>query len=111
MKRWKGVSGGFVLLMAGVLSACGGGGNDLSGEYGQAEAGQWFTILNFQGGDQVTLTMIGDPDSHRGTYTREGDSVTVNVMGESRTLRIDGDGCLDGGAGNSLFSGVICKKP
>ena len=45
-----------------------------------------------------------------GTYTRDGDSVTVIAAGETRMLRIDGNGRLDGGSGNSFFSGVICKK-
>lgn len=97
------------LLLAGTLSACGGQ-SGLSGEYGQSDAGQWFTILDFTSGNQVTLTMIGSEDRHSGTYTRDGDSVTVTAAGETRTLKLDGNGCLDGGLGNSLFSGVICKK-
>lgn len=103
------VLSGAALLLAGALSACGGQ-SGLSGEYGQSDAGQWFTILNFTGGDQVTLTMIGSEDRHSGTFTREGDNMTVTAAGETRTLKIDGNGCLDGGPGNSLFSGVVCKK-
>lgn len=98
------------VLLAGGLAACSGE-DGLSGEYGQQDGGQWFTILNFKGSDQVTLTMIGSEDRHSGTYSRDGDSVTVKVAGETRTLRIDANGCLDGGAGNSLFSGPVCKKP
>lgn len=101
---------GAAFLLAGTLSACGSPGG-LSGEYGQTETGQWFTILDFKGGDQVTLTMIGSEDRHGGTHTREGDNVVVTAAGETRTLRIDENGCLDGGPGNSFFSGVICKKP
>ena len=103
-------SSGAALLLAAALSACGGQGG-LSGEYGQSDAGQWFTLLDFRGGDQVTLTMIGSEDRHMGTYAREGDSVILTVAGETRTLRLDGNGCLDGGPGNSFYSGVICKKP
>jgi len=94
-----------------VLSACGGQGSGLGGEYGQNHAGEWFTVLEFKGGDQVTLTMIGDSDRHSGTYTRDGDTVAVTAVGETRTLKIDANGCLDGGAGNSFFTGVVCKKP
>jgi hypothetical protein len=94
-----------------ALSACGGQGSGLAGEYGQTHAGEWFTILEFKGADQVTLTMIGDSDRHSGTYTRDGDTVTVNAVGETRTLKIDANGCLDGGAGNSFFAGTVCKKP
>jgi hypothetical protein len=110
MKFRNVVLSGAALLLAGTLSACGSKGG-LSGEYGQSEAGQWFTILDFQGGDQVTLVMIGSEDRHSGTYTLEGDTVTVTAAGESRTLKLDGNGCLDGGPGNSFFSGVVCKKP
>ena len=96
------------MVLAGTLSACGGDG--LSGEYGQSEAGQWFTILTFTG-DAVKLTMIGSEDAFDGTWTREGDKVMVTAVGETRTLTLDGNGCLDGGPGNSFFSGTICKKP
>lgn len=100
---------GAVLLLVATLSACSGE-SKLSGEYGQSDAGQWFTILDFKGGNQVLLTMIGSEDRHSGTYTRNGDNVTVTAAGETRTLKIDSNGCLDGGPGNSLFSNVICKK-
>lgn len=106
----KVASGGAALLLAATLYACGGQGG-LSGEYGQSDAGQWFTILDFRGGDQVTLTMIGSEDRHSGTYTRDGDNVTITAAGETRTLTIDANGCLDGGRGNSFFSGVACEKP
>lgn len=96
---------GLVLLAA----AC--GGDDApSGEYGKTEAGQWFTVLNFRSGNQVSLTMIGSPDTLTGTYRRDGNAVLVTAAGETRTLQIDANGCLDGGRGNSFFSGIICKK-
>lgn len=101
---------GIIATLMGVLSACGGQ-NDLAGEYGQNESGQWFTILDFKGRDQVILTMIGSEDRHSGTYTREGDSVTVTAAGETRTFQLDGNGCLDGGPGNTFFAGIVCKKP
>lgn len=100
---------GAVLLLAGAMSGCGGQ-SGLSGEYGKSEAGQWFTVLDFQGGDRVTVSMIGSADRFNGTYTREGDRVVLTAAGETRTLRIDDKGCLDGGPGNSFFSGVVCKK-
>ena len=100
---------GAAIVLAGMLGACGGAGG-LAGEYGQSEAGQWFTILDFTGGDKVTLTMIGSEDRHSGTFRRDGDNVIVTAAGETRTLKIDGNGCLDGGPGNSFFSGVVCKK-
>ncbi|WP_211865643.1 hypothetical protein [Neoroseomonas terrae] len=93
-----------------LLAAACGGDEAPSGEYGRTEAGQWFTILNFRSGNQVTLTMIGSSDAINGTFRHEGDTVAVTAAGDSRTLRIDGNGCLDGGPGNALFSGVICKK-
>lgn len=105
------VRSGGVALLAATLGACGGGQAGLSGDYGQSDAGQWFTILNFRGGDQVTLTMIGSEDRHSGSYSREGDNLTLTAAGETRTLRIDANGCIDGGPGNSFFSGVVCKKP
>jgi hypothetical protein len=104
------MSSGTALLLMGTLVACGGSGGGLSGEYGQSEAGQWFTILDFKGGDQVVLTMIGSEDRHSGTYTREGDNVTLTAAGDTRTLKVDANGCLDGGPGNIFFSGVICKR-
>jgi hypothetical protein len=99
-------------MMAGVVllaTACGGD-DGPSGEYGRTEAGQWFTIMTFRSSNQVTLTMIGSTDSMPGTFRREGSTVSVTAAGETRSLRIDGNGCLDGGPGNSFFSGVICKK-
>ena len=108
-KTWKIGAGGAALVLAGALAVRGEGG--LSGEYGQTEAGDWFTILEFTGGDQVTLTMIGSEDRFDGSFIRDGDSLAVTAAGETRTLRIDGAGCLDGGPGNSFFSGVICPKP
>jgi hypothetical protein len=104
------VLGGAALLLTGALAACGSRGG-LSGEYGQSDAGQWFTILDFQGGGRVMLTMIGSEDRHSGTYTTEGDTVVVTAAGETRTLNVDGNGCLDGGPGNSFFSGTVCRKP
>lgn len=101
---------GAVIALVGGLAACGSE-EGLSGEYGQREAGQWFTILDFKGSDQVTLTMIGSEDRHSGTFRRDGDNVILTVAGETRTLRIDSNGCLDGGPGNSLFAGTVCKKP
>lgn len=101
---------GAALLLAGSLAACGGD-DGLSGEYGKTEAGQWFTIVNFTSGSELTLTMIGSEDRLSGSYKREGDTVTVTAAGESRGLKIDGKGCLDGGAGNTFFSGTICPKP
>lgn len=99
---------GASLLLAGILSSCGGQ-SGLSGEYGKTETGQWFTILDFEG-DTVTLTMIGSEDRFPGSYTQDGDTVVITAAGETRTLRIDANGCLDGGPGNSFFSGVICKR-
>lgn len=92
-----------------LLAACGGD-DGPSGEYGRTEAGQWFTIMNFRSGNAVTLTMIGSSDAIAGTFRRDGSTVSVTAAGETRALRIDGNGCLDGGAGNSFFSGVICKR-
>lgn len=101
-----------MMVVGAVLMAAACGGDDApSGEYGRVEAGQWFTIMNFRSGNQVTLTMIGSPDSMAGTFRRDGSTVAVTAAGETRTLRIDGNGCLDGGPGNSFFSGTICKKP
>lgn len=99
---------GFVLVL-GTLAACGGQ-SGLAGEYGKTETGQWFTILDFQGGDRVVLSMIGSEDRFEGSYAREGDSVTVTAAGDTRTLQIDGEGCLDGGPGNPFFSGTICRR-
>ncbi|ACO79346.1 hypothetical protein AvCA_31830 [Azotobacter vinelandii CA] len=105
----KAMMAGAACLLIGTLTACGGGAG-LSGPYGKTESGQWFTILDFKSGDQVVLTMIGSEDKINGTYKRSGDNVDVTAAGETRTLKIDSKGCLDGGAGNSFFSGVICKK-
>lgn len=112
MKFQKLVSSGVALALAGALSACDGGQGELSGEYGQSHGGQWFTILEFTKGNEVKLTTIGDVDTHLGTYKREGDSVTITIpsIDETRTLKIDSNGCLDGGVSNALFMESICKK-
>lgn len=106
--RFRNVAAGIVL--AGLLAAQAGAG-DLAGEYGQNEAGQWFTILDLQEGGAATLTMIGSEDRFEGNWSQAGDSVDVTAAGETRTLSLGGDGCLDGGLGNSFFAGTVCRKP
>ena len=106
--RLRNAAAGAALLLTGATVAAGHDG--LQGEYGQTETGQWFTILEFTGDDQVTLTMIGSEDRFDGTYSRDGDSLEIRAAGETRTLTVDENGCLDGGPGNSFFSGVVCRK-
>lgn len=100
---------GVAMVLLGTLAACDSD-HRLHGEYGQYESEIWFPILDFGLGGKVTLKMSGSSDDYTGTYQRNGDKVIVNVAGEVRTLTIDTNGCLDGGKGNSFFSGVICKE-
>lgn len=97
-------------LLASFLTACGNP-NELSGEYGQSEANQWFTIFEFKDKGEVIVSLIGSESRRNGTYTREGDMVSITVDGDTRTLRIVENGCIDGGTGSFFFSGLICKKP
>lgn len=99
-----------VFMLAGSLAACDSQSGGISGQYGQKHAGEWFTILEFKGGEEVVLTMIGSEDRFHGTYKKDGDKISVRAAGETRTLTIDSKGCLDGGNGNSFFTGVVCKK-
>lgn len=97
-------------LLIAALTGCNGN-SGLAGEYGQQESGVWFPILDFKRSGGVTLKTSGSADDEAGTWERNGNQVVVKVAGDTRTLTVDGNGCLDGGTNNNFFSGVICKKP
>ena len=79
-----------------TLIACGGGG--ISGEYGGDEC--IFDKLDFRGGGEVIVTLVGvehtgeyevdgdevtisSPNGQSVTYTRNGDALEVDIMGET----------------------------
>jgi len=83
----------FLLL---VLPGC----NPVSGTYTGNDG--MIQSMTFEGGEVEISTMFG---IETGTYEVDGDRVHVTVDGDTQTLAIDDEGCLDGG----MMIGVLCK--
>lgn len=91
-----------VAVLLGALSACDGG---LSGEYGSVNdfTGKWHTRYTFKG-DQVEIDLMGNIQV--GSYKVEDGKVYITLGGQTQALRINDQGCIDGG----MLLGVACKK-
>lgn len=91
-----------------IMAACGQGG--LSGEYGNADSGEWRTVLSLDG-DAVAVAMP-DGTRLRGTVQSSDGKQIVIVLddGQTVTLQVLADGCLDSGVDDGLMLGKICGK-
>jgi uncharacterized OsmC-like protein len=79
-----------------VLAGC----NPVSGTYTGNQG--MIQSMTFDGGEVEISTMFG---IETGTYEVDGDRVHVTIDGDTQTLAINNDGCLDGG----MMIGVLCK--
>jgi hypothetical protein len=84
---------------AAMLGACGGG---IEGTYNGGD-NSFLESISFKSGGKVHVTFMGM--TKEGSYTIDGDEVTISVNGDTEVLRKDGHGCLVGGG----FLGSYCK--
>jgi hypothetical protein len=59
----------------------GGGGGALSGEYIKEGNARFPTYFEFTGSDSWRLVTDGNYEAYKGTYTRSGNTVTLNWIG------------------------------
>lgn len=86
-------------LLSLFLAACG---SSIEGVYSGKDTG-FLDQIEIKGDHKVELMFMGM--LKEGTYEIEGDRIKINNAGEINILRIDGDGCLDGGG----ILGRYCK--
>jgi hypothetical protein len=91
------------LLLTLFLAAC--GHHHLSGTYTGQDGGTYAGMtLDFTSDSVVQVNAGGAVTA--GTYTLQGQQVTLNDGGNTMVLTIDSDGCLDGGDAVGKF----CKQ-
>jgi hypothetical protein len=86
---------GLAVVLA--LAGCGGG---VSGTYTGSQG--MIQSMTFDGGEVEIMSIMG---IETGTYEVDGDRLHVTIQGETQTLAINDDGCIDGG----MMIGVLCK--
>ena len=84
--------GGVVLAASITLVGCGGG---LDGVYRPEGGAGFFEQIEFRSGGKVEITFMGT--TKEGDFEVDGDRVRITVSGDTQILRLDGDGCVDGG--------------
>ncbi|MEP7301008.1 MAG: hypothetical protein ABI699_05720 [Caldimonas sp.] len=91
----------YAILAVSLALALAGCGSGLSGAYGKKGE----VNFEFHSNGKVELDVIGPVQE--ATYVVEGDKVKIsNAAVGTMVLRIDGQGCLDGGA----MMGKLCKQ-
>jgi uncharacterized protein YceK len=91
------------LILTLFLSGCG---HHLSGTYVGQDGGEYAGMtLDFTSDSDVQVD-AGGGSVTPGTYTLQGQQVTLIDGGNTMVLAIDSDGCLDGGASVGKF----CKQ-
>jgi hypothetical protein len=85
-----------------AVLALGGCGSGLNGTYRPSGDG-FFEQLTFRSGGTVEITWMGM--TKEGRYEVDDDRVKVTVGGDTQVLRIDRQGCVDGGG----LIGRYCK--
>jgi hypothetical protein len=87
---WSGMTGTVLLVL--LLAGC----NSVKGEYG-CEGGLLDSVRLDSGGKaSATMTFLGQRSEKAGTYTVDGDKVTLNIDGQS-TVFTHAKNVLDGG--------------
>ena len=89
-----------VLFLLLPLAGCG---SSVEGVYSGTE-NSWLERIDLRDEQRVELTFMGT--TKEGTYEVEKDRVRINNGGDISILRIDDDGCLDGGE----VLGKYCKN-
>lgn len=105
--RTTGMNGLVAAVVAGMLTACGGGGSGIEGEYIGVEGDSMIESITL-GADGVASVVypLGFGNSGPGSYTVEGNTVHVIVPGGDRTImEIDTNGCL-----THFFVGTYCRN-
>ncbi|MGB5347325.1 MAG: hypothetical protein WBN23_14255, partial [Woeseia sp.] len=100
------VNGLIAAVVATLLTACGGGGSGIEGEY-VGVAGDSLIESITLGSDGVASVVypLGFGTSGPGSYTVEGNTVHVIVPGGEKTImEIDANGCL-----THFFVGTYCR--
>jgi hypothetical protein len=90
-----------VAVMVFAMAAC--GGNNIEGTYTGGDD-SLLDSLTFKSGGIVDVT-IANGIGGEGTYTVDGDKITINSNGTVHVLTRTGDGCLQG----QLGVGTLCK--
>jgi len=101
------VNGLGAAVVATLLTACGGGGSGIEGEYVGVEGDSMIESITL-GSDGVASVVypMGFGTSGPGSYMVEGNTVHVTVPGGERTsLEIDANGCL-----THFFVGTYCRN-
>jgi hypothetical protein len=94
-------------VVASLLTACGGGGSGIEGEYVGVKGDSMIESITL-GSDGVASVVypMGFGTSGQGSYTVEGTTVNVTVPGGAMTsLEIDANGCL-----THFFVGTYCRN-
>jgi len=99
------------LLVAAVFSGCGGGG--AAGTYSHEQEGMKMT-LQLKGGGKAVMSLTGPNNqqplpSVEGTYTVEGDKVTVIMDGDTDVYTLK-DGTLSTGQNDFFGEQLVLKK-
>ena len=89
-----------VLFLLLPLAGCG---SSVEGVYSGTE-NSWLERIDLRDEQRVELTFMGT--TKEGTYEVEKDRVRINNGGDISILRIDDDGCLDGGEENTAKTAV-----
>jgi hypothetical protein len=90
-------------VLLGALAALAGCGDGLAGTY----VPDGFAIVQkveLKAG-KAYVTVLGT--TKEGTYTVDGDKVSINVAGDATVFTRDAKGCLDGGP----LAGRLCRSP
>lgn len=90
-------------LLVSLLAACG---NGFAGEYGHDVGGQWRTVMTFKGNGEAELELMGNIMVAKYEVKDGKVYVTGGKGGQTQALRIDENGCIDGG----MLFGTLCKK-